>query len=95
MKRPLLTEDFIPVGKFKAKASQVINSVKMNGRSVVITQSGEPVAVLITPADFDKYVSDQGVVTAVQEGINDYNAGRIVEDSKLDEILEKHIKNTK
>ena len=95
MKRLHISEDVIPIAKFKSQASKIINSVKSDGRSVVITQQGEPVAVLITPEDFDNYVERDRFRSEVQTGLDDISSGRLIDDTKLDRIIGKHFDKSK
>ncbi len=89
MKEIQATEDIVPLGEFKAKASAMLRKLRSTNRPLVITQNGKPAAVLITPEDFDSLVERERFVAAVQRGIADADAGRTIDDSELDAELER------
>ena len=78
-----VSKDILPLGEFKAKASQVLRELHENRRAVVITQNGRPAAVLITPEDFDLLHERDRFLEAVQEGMEDVAAGRVTENRYL------------
>ena len=64
--KPLhISEDIIPIGKFKAQASKVLRQIHDTARPVIITQNGLPVAVLITPEEFDRLVECEAIAERV------------------------------
>jgi prevent-host-death family protein len=78
-----VSEDILPLGVFKARASQVLRKLREGQRPLVITQHGKPVAVLLTPAEFDRLAAYDRFLAAVQEGMADSEAGRVVTDQAL------------
>ena len=52
-------------------------------RPLVITQHGKPVAVLLTPEEFDRLAAYDRFLAAVQEGLADAEAGRVIADQAL------------
>ena len=91
MKELLATEDIVPLGEFKAKASEMLRKLRSTSRPLVITQNGKPAAVLITPEDFDSVVERERFVKAVERGMMDADAGRTIDDSELDAELEREL----
>jgi prevent-host-death family protein len=89
MKAMPLSEDVLPLGDFKTHASRVLRQLKDSQRPVVITQNGRPAAVLITPEEFDRMQERETFLLAVHEGLDDANAGRLVEDQEVERILEE------
>ncbi|HZF11648.1 MAG TPA: type II toxin-antitoxin system Phd/YefM family antitoxin [Thermoanaerobaculia bacterium] len=87
MKALHLSEDILPLGDFKTQASRVLRQLKDSQRPVVITQNGRPAAVLITPEEFDRMHERESFLAAVREGLDDAEAGRLVEDEKVELIL--------
>ena len=82
--RPIeLARDVMPIGKFKARASEMIRRVGRDQRPLVITLNGEPAAVLISPADYDREAYAQRVREAVGQGLADVEADRVVTDDEL------------
>ena len=88
MKALQVAEDILPLGVFKARASQVLHKLREVQRPLVITQHGKPVAVLITPEEFDRLAAYDRFLAAVQEGLADAEAGRVVADQALTSDLD-------
>ena len=89
MKELRAAEDIVPLGEFKAKASEMLRRLSSTSRPLVITQNGKPAAVVITPQDFDSLVQRERFVAAIERGLADAEAGRTLSDSELDEELER------
>jgi prevent-host-death family protein len=88
MKSLQISEDILPIGKFKTQASQVLRKLREAQRPIVITQNGKPTAVLITPEEFDRLHERDRFLAAVREGLADSEAGRVVEDKTLTRELD-------
>lgn len=83
MKPIQLAEDIVPLADFKAHASRLFRQLREEQRPVVITQNGKPAAVLITPEEFDRIAERSRFVDAVEEGLADSAAGRLIDDEQL------------
>jgi len=83
-----VSEDILPLGVFKAHASQVLHKLREVQRPLVITQHGKPVAVLLTPEAFDRLAAYDRFLEAVQEGLADAEAGHVVADQALTSELD-------
>src|SRR5438105_3369762 len=88
MKPIEVTNDILPIASFKARASEIIRSLRTRGRPMVITQNGKPAAVLLSPEDFDQLTYAERFREAVREGLADVGAGRVIDDEDLDEVLD-------
>ena len=88
MKSLQVSEDILPLGVFKARAAQVLHKLREVQRPLVITQHGKPVAVLLTPEEFDRLAAYDRFMDAVQEGLADAEAGRVVTDQALTSELD-------
>ena len=88
MKSLQISEDILPIGEFKTRASQVLRKLREAQRPIVITQNGKPTAVLITPEEFDRLHERDRFLEAVREGLADAEAGRVVEDKVLTRELD-------
>ncbi len=91
MKALEIGRDIVPIGEFKAHASQAVRDLKRRRRPLVITQNGRPAAVLLAPADYDKLTARDRFLAAVEEGLADVKAGRLVADDELDADLEDEL----
>jgi len=83
MKSISVQEDIVPIGEFKTHASRIMRRLRDHGRPVVITQHGRPAGVLISPADFDRLTERDRFIAAVEEGLADSHAGRVISDEEL------------
>lgn len=83
MKPLQISQDIVPLAKFKSQASQIFRQLREQKRPVIVTQHGQPAAVLITPEEFDRLQEHDRFMAAVQEGLADSEAGRLVEDEDL------------
>jgi prevent-host-death family protein len=88
MKQLQISKDIFPLGVFKTKASNILKQLHKSQRPVVITQNGNPTAVLITPESYDSLIEDKQFTEAVREGLEDSVAGRVIDDEKLTKTLD-------
>ena len=94
MKPVHISEDILPIGEFKTHASRVLRRLREDQRPIVITQNGKPAGVLITPEEFDRLREREHFVQAVQSGLADSEAGRVIDDSALARELEAEFGQT-
>ena len=78
MRAVRISEDIVPVSDFKAQAADWLKRVADTGQPVVITQNGKPAGVLVSPAEFDRLCERAGLLEAIDVGLADESAGRIV-----------------
>jgi prevent-host-death family protein len=87
--KPLhVSEDILPIADFKARASEVVRRLREHRRPVVITQSGKPAAVLLSPEEFDRLTHRARFLDAIGEGLADAEAGRVVSDEALGKMMD-------
>ncbi|MBX3183997.1 MAG: hypothetical protein KIT72_00610 [Polyangiaceae bacterium] len=55
---------------------------------MVITQNGKAAAVMLTPEELDRLTAQARFIAAVQEGLSDLDAGRLVSDDDLERRLD-------
>lgn len=89
MKPMQLSQDILPLGEFKTHASRVLRQLRESQRPVVITQNGRPAAVLISPEEFDHLREHERFVAAVQEGLADAEAGRLLDSATVRRMLDE------
>lgn len=83
MKHLKVSEDFVPVSEFKAQASEWLRKVSETDSAVVVTQNGKPAGVLISPKAFDVLTEEARFRAAVQEGLADADAGRVLSHEEV------------
>lgn len=82
--RPIeLTRDVLPIAKFKARASEMIQRVRHDKHPLVITLNGAPAAVLISIEDYDRRAYEARVREGIEEGLADGQADRVISDNDL------------
>ena len=89
MRELQISEDILPVGEFKTKVSRVLRRLQATRRPFVITQNGKPAAVLLAPEEFDRLNEHARFIEALDEGLADSAAGRVVEDGELARELDE------
>ncbi len=87
MKALSVSEDIVPLGEFKARASTLLQELAERQRPIVITRNGRPAGVVLSPAAFDRLVERQRLLESIDAGLADIEAGRVMETSELLERL--------
>lgn len=88
MRRFQVSEDIVPIAEFKTQASKLIARVRTTRRPLVITHNGRPAAVVLAPEEFDALAERGRFVAAVERGLRDAEAGRVVTDEAMARELE-------
>lgn len=83
-----VAEDIVPIGELKAHLSEKIRDIKSRRRPLIVTQNGKAAAVMLAPEEFDRLTTQARFVAAVQEGLSDLDAGRVVNDEDLGRRLD-------
>jgi prevent-host-death family protein len=89
MKPIHISEDVVTVAHLKAHASNLIRKLADTRRPIIITKSGVPAAVLLHPAEFDELSERERLVAAVQEGLEDLEAGRVMTTAELKRAIDE------
>jgi prevent-host-death family protein len=89
MKPLQVHEDIIPIGEFKTHAARIMRQLRDTGRPIVITQHGRPAGVLVPTEDFDRLTERARFVAAIQQGLADSEAGRVISDEELGAELDR------
>ncbi len=82
-----VTNDIIPVGKFKAGLALYLRELHKNQNALIITQNGKPAGVLISPEEFDELRYTQRFVKSVTEGLNDAEKGNVMSEVDARKLL--------
>ena len=88
----LSAANILPLATFKARASEVLNTMKNDQKPVVITQNGAAAAVLLPPEEYDRLVERAEFLRAVDSGLADAKAGRLREHADLAAELSERYK---
>jgi antitoxin YefM len=82
----------VPLTEARASLSELLDSVEREHEQVVITRNGKPVALLVSPDEWEsmeetiEVLSDPELMAALEESERDVQAGRVytLEDVKRD-----------
>jgi antitoxin YefM len=92
MKIMSITNDIVPIGKFKTNLSKWFESVKKSGHPLVITQNGKPAGVLLSPSEYDEMVYKRAFLDSIKKGIDDAKSGKVYNPDTLKAELAKRRK---
>jgi len=87
-----LEHDLVPIGRFRSQTSKILETLREEGRTVVITQNGRAAAVVLSPREFDALRHRQALVEDVARGLADVEAGRTKTTAQLRASLKKRRK---
>lgn len=79
----------VNLSEAKAQLARLVREVEELGETVVITRSGHPAGVLLAARDYEalletlEVLADPELRSAVEAGLEDVAAGRVVEDAEL------------
>ena len=86
-----LETDIRPISYLKSKAADLLRQVNDTHRPVVITQNGEPRAVLQDPASYQNMRNAIGLLKLIAQGEEAVRAGRVKSQEDVFEDLEKRL----
>lgn len=78
----------MPIAELKAHLSERIRDLRANRRPLVVTQNGKAAAVMLSPEEFDRLNSQAQFVAAVHEGLEQAEAGKVVEHDEVGRRLD-------
>ena len=90
-----ITEDIKPVTYLKSKTADMLNQINETHRPVIITQNGEPRAVLQDPESYERMKSAIGLMKLLAQGEEDVRVGRTREQGEVFSRLKTKIKSRK
>ena len=91
-----ISKDIKPITYLKSRAPDLLKQINQTHRPVVITQNGEPRAVLQDPESYENMRNAIGILKLISQGEEDVKAGRLKsqEDifANVEDILAKRMK---
>ena len=72
-----ISTDIKPVTYLKAKAADLLKQINETHRPVIITQNGEPRAVLQDPKSYENMRNAIGILKLISQGEGDIRTGRV------------------
>ena len=88
-----LEKDIRPISYLKSKAADLLKQVNDTHRPVVITQNGEPRAVLQDPASYQSMRNALGLLKLIAQGEDAVRAGRVKSQEDVFTQLEERLRD--
>ncbi len=87
-----ITSDIKPVTYLKSRAADLLNQINETHRPVIITQNGEPRAILQDPKSYENMRNAIGILKLISEGEADIRGGRIKSQEDVFDGIENSLK---
>ena len=84
-----ISSDIKPVSYLKSHAADILKQINETHRPVVITQNGEPKAVLQDPESYDNMRKAIGLLKLVSQGEEDIKQGNTKTQDRVFKDIEK------
>ena len=84
-----ITKDIKPITYLKSRAADLLKQINETHRPVVITQNGEPKAVLQDPESYENMRNAIGILKLISQGEEDIKDGK----SKSQDEVFRNIEN--
>lgn len=78
-----MTEDIRPVTYLKSKAANLLAQLNKTRRPVVITQNGEPRAVIQDPESYERMKTAVGLMKLLVQGEEDIRSGKTYDQEDM------------
>ena len=88
-----ITSDIKPVTYLKSRAADLLNQINDTRRPVIITQNGEPRAVLQDPESYESMRNAIGILKALSQGESDIKNGKIKSQEEMFNAIESSLKS--
>ncbi|MCG8342910.1 MAG: type II toxin-antitoxin system Phd/YefM family antitoxin [Chlorobiales bacterium] len=86
-----ITNDIKPVTYLKAKAADLLDQINDTHRPVIITQNGEPRAVLQDPKSYEEMRNALGLLKMLAIGEDDIRKGNLRSQEEIFNDLENRL----
>ncbi len=86
-----ISTDIRPVSYFKSRAADMLKQVNETHRPIIITQNGEPKAVLQDPESYENMRNAIGLLKLMAQGEEDIQKGKLKEQNEVFTDVEKLI----
>lgn len=87
-----ISTDIKPVTYLKAKAAELLKQINETRRPVIITQNGEPRAVLQDPKSYENMRNAIGILKLISQGEGDIRSGRVKSQEEVFKDIEITLK---
>ena len=87
-----ISRDIKPVTYLKAKAADLLKQINETRRPVIITQNGEPRAVLQDPESYENMRNAIGILKLISQGEKDIRSGNVKSQEDVFKDIENSLK---
>ena len=87
-----ISKDIKPVTYLKSRAADLLKQINETHRPVIITQNGEPRAVLQDPESYQNMRNAIGILKLLSQGEDEIRRGKSKSQRKVFENIEKILK---
>jgi len=84
-----IVDEIKPITYLKAKAPELLNQINETHRPVVITQNGEPRAVMVDPESYENMRNALGILKLLAQGEDDVVKGHVRSQDEVFDRIEK------
>ena len=91
-----ISQDIRPVTYLKSRAADLLKQINETHRPVIITQNGEPRAILQDPKSYEDMRNAIGILKLISQGEEQIRAGKFRSQEKafenIDDLIKKKTK---
>ena len=87
-----ITSDIKPITYLKNNAADVLQQINETHRPVIITQNGEPRAVLQDPESYENMRNAIGILKLMSQGEDDVKQGNVKSQEQVFSDIEKRVR---
>ena len=87
-----ITSDIKPITYLKNRAADMLQQINETRRPVIITQNGEPRAVLQDPESYENMRNAIGILKLMSQGEDDVKQGNVKSQEQVFSDIEKRVR---
>ncbi len=88
-----ILKDIKPITYLKSRAPDLLKQINETHRPIIITQNGEPRAVLQDPESYENMRNAIGILKLISQGEQDVLGGRSKPQEEVFATMEKNLKD--
>ncbi len=88
-----ITQDIKPVTYLKSRAADILKQINETHRPVIITQNGEPKAILQDPESYENMRNAIGILKLISQGEGEIRNGKARPQQEVFERIEDILKD--
>jgi prevent-host-death family protein len=88
-----ISKDIKPVTYLKSRAADILKQINETHRPVIITQNGEPKAILQDPKSYENMRNAIGILKLLSQGESEIRSGKATPQEEVFESIENYLKD--